>query len=74
MNEFAVLCAVVALIGLFVTMEIVAAVLPLILVVTLVPPAERPALAELIAAADSTRRLRIWSALRLAVRARRRRR
>ncbi|GLY95974.1 hypothetical protein [Actinoplanes sp. NBRC 103695] len=71
MNEFTVLCAVVALIALFVTAEIVSAALPLILVVALVPPEERPALARLIAAADSSRRLRIWPALRVAVAARR---
>jgi hypothetical protein len=71
MNEFTVLCAVVALIGLFVTMEIVSAVLPLILVLALVPPQDRAGLAQVIAAADSSRKLRLWPALRLAVAARR---
>ncbi|MFG1609975.1 hypothetical protein [Actinoplanes sp. NPDC049265] len=70
MNEFTVLCAVVALVGLFVTMEIVSAVLPLVLVITLVPPGDRAGLAQVIAAADSSRKLRLWSALRVAVAAR----
>jgi hypothetical protein len=71
MNEFAVLAAVAALVLLFVLAEVIAAVLPLIIVVTLVPPEQRRELAELLAACDSSRRLRIWPALRAAVRARR---
>lgn len=74
MNEFAVFCAVIALVALFLATEIASAALPLILVVALVPPEERPALAQVIAAADSSRKLRLWPALRLAVRARRRQR
>jgi hypothetical protein len=71
MSEFAVLAAVAALVMLFVLAEIAAAVLPVIIVVALVPPEERATLAELIAAADSSRRLRLWPALRVAVAARR---
>lgn len=71
MTDFAVLAAVAALVMLFVLAEIVAAVLPVIIVVTLVPPAEREGLAKVIAACDSSSKLRVWSALRVAVRARR---
>ena len=74
MNEFAVLAAVTGLVMLFVLAEIAAAVLPLIIVLALVPPEQRRELAELIAACDSSRRLRIWPELRAAVRARRQRR
>jgi putative exporter of polyketide antibiotics len=52
--------------------EVVVAVLPLVLIVALVPQEERRDLAELLAAADSRRRLRLWPALRIAAAARRR--
>jgi putative exporter of polyketide antibiotics len=68
---FTVLCAVVTLVILFIFAELAAAVLPILIVLALVPPEERRGLAELIAAADSSTRLRLWSALRVAVRARR---
>ena len=71
-NEFAVLAAVAALVMLFVLAEIAAAVLPLIIVLALVPPDQRRDLAEVLAAYDSSRKLRLWPALRAAVRARRR--
>jgi hypothetical protein len=74
MNEFAVLAAVAALVMLFLLIEVASAVLPLIIVLTLVPPGERQELANLIAACDSSHKLRIWPALRLAVEARRRQR
>ena len=74
MNEFAVLAAVAALVMLFVLVEVASAVLPLIIVLTLVPPGERQELANLIAACDSSHKLRIWPALRIAVQARRRQR
>ncbi|MFF5288280.1 hypothetical protein [Paractinoplanes globisporus] len=69
----AVVCAVLATLILVVVVEVVAAVLPLVLVIALVKPDERPALAEVLAAADSSRRLRLWPALRIAVAVRRRR-
>jgi hypothetical protein len=72
MNEFSVLVAVAVLVTLLVLSEIAAAVLPLIIVVTLVPPEERDDLARVLAACDSSRRLRLWPALRTAVEARRR--
>ena len=72
MNQFAVLAAVATLVALFVLAEIAAAVLPLILVVALVPPEQRQELASVLAACDSSRRLRMWPALRAAVEARRR--
>lgn len=72
MNQFAVLAAVAALVMLFVFAEVAAAVLPLIVVLAVVPPGQRRELAELIAACDSSRRLRLWRALRVAVKARRR--
>jgi hypothetical protein len=62
---------VVAVIVLVVIVELAAAVLPILVVVTLVPPAERQGLAEVVAAIDSSRRLRLWPALRASVRARR---
>jgi hypothetical protein len=54
-----------------VALEVAAAVLPLLIVVTLVPSHERTAVAEMLAAIDSSRRLRLWPALRVAVAARR---
>jgi hypothetical protein len=72
MNDLVVVAAVAALVVLIVMVELAAAVLPVLIVVTMVPPGERQGLAELMAAADSSRRLRVWSALRLAVAARRR--
>lgn len=72
MNEFSVLVAVAALVVLLVFSEIVAAALPIIIVVALVPPQERDDLAKVLAACDSSRRLRLWPALRTAVEARRR--
>jgi len=66
-----VLAAIGTLVVLLLT-ELVAAVLPILVVVALVPPEERGELADLLAAADSRRRLRLWRALRVAVHARRR--
>lgn len=71
MTGLAVVAAVAAVVLVVAVMEVLAAVLPLVIVVTLVPHEERPALAELLAAADSSRRLRLWPALRCAVSARR---
>lgn len=71
MSSLAVFATVAALLFLFIVVELVAAIAPLIIVVTLVPPEEREGLAQLLAAADSSRRLRLWRALRLAVAARR---
>jgi hypothetical protein len=71
MNSALVL-AVLAGLAFIVLTELIAAVLPLVLVVALVPREERRDLAELLAAADSSRRLRLWPALRVAVAARRR--
>jgi len=62
---------VALLVLLFVLSEIVSAVLPLIIVLTFVPEREREALAGLVAALDSSRRLRLWRALRFAVAMRR---
>jgi hypothetical protein len=64
---FSVALAIVVI----VLMEVIAATLPMLLVILLVPPEDRAALAQLIAATDSSRRLRLWPALRVAVRARR---
>ncbi|GAA0934753.1 hypothetical protein [Virgisporangium aurantiacum] len=57
-----------------VALEMLTAVLPLIIVIAFVPPGERADLAELLAAADSSPKLRLWPALNAAVVARRRRR
>jgi hypothetical protein len=66
-----VIVAMGALMVLILT-ELVAATLPVVIVIAMVPPEERESLARLLAACDSSRRLRLWPALRLAVRARRR--
>lgn len=71
MNDTLVAAALVV-ITLFIFSELVAAALPMIIVIAFVPPMERRGLAELLAAADSSRRLRLWRAVRLAVAARRR--
>jgi putative exporter of polyketide antibiotics len=71
MTDLTVVLIVAGTVVLFIVVELVAAVLPLLIVVTLVPPRERQDLAHLLAAADSSRKLRVWSALRLAVSARR---
>jgi hypothetical protein len=71
MDSVAVFVTVAIVVVLAVFVELVAAVLPMIIVLALVPPEERHGLAELIAATDSSRKLRVWPALRLAVAARR---
>ncbi|WP_433791175.1 hypothetical protein [Actinoplanes sp. CA-252034] len=64
--------AVVALLVLFfLFVELVAAIAPVLIIVTLVPREDRPALAHLLAQVDSSRRLRIWPALRAATAQRR---
>jgi len=74
MDEFAVVITVAAVVVLLLIVEITAAVLPILIVIFAVPPEERHGLAELIAATDSSRKLRLWPALRVAVAARRGRR
>ena len=67
-----VVAGIVALLVLLIVLtEVVSAVLPLIIVLTCVPEQERDALARVLAAMDSRRRLRVWPALRLAVTLRR---
>ncbi|GAA4588099.1 hypothetical protein BJY16_008445 [Actinoplanes octamycinicus] len=63
---------IAALVGLFLVSELAAATLPLLIVIAVVPPHERPALAAVLAATDSRRRLHVWPALRTAVADRRR--
>jgi len=46
-------------------------VLPVLVVIALVPPEERQGLGEVIAAMDSSKKLRLWPALRASVLARR---
>jgi hypothetical protein len=70
MTGYLVIIAVGALLVLVLT-ELVAAALPVVIVIATVPPQERADLARLLAACDSSRRLRLWPALRAAVRARR---
>ncbi|MEU4690331.1 hypothetical protein [Actinoplanes sp. NPDC023714] len=70
MTGFLVIVAVVAL-AIIVVVELVSAVLPMVIVIAMVPPHERDGLARLLAVCDSSRRLRLWPALRLAVQARR---
>jgi hypothetical protein len=61
----------VGALALLILTELVAAALPVIIVIAMVPPQERDGLARLLAVCDSSRKLRLWPALRLAVRARR---
>jgi hypothetical protein len=70
MTGHLVIVAVAAL-AILVLTELLAAALPVVIVIAMVPPEEREGLAKLLAACDSSRRLRLWPALRLAVRARR---
>ncbi|GAA2888622.1 hypothetical protein Acy02nite_70500 [Actinoplanes cyaneus] len=73
MSAFAFVGPVVAIIALFLVTEVLTAVLPLILVITLVPPHERPGLAAVLSAANSggqPRRSR-WRQLRNTMTARR---
>ena len=70
MTDYMVFVVLGALAVLILT-ELVAATLPVLIVIATVPPEEREGLAKLLAACDSSRRLRLWPALRLAVRARR---
>ena len=67
MNQYVLPAVIAALVVLIVLTEIAAAVVPLIIVLTCVPAADRPALAHLIAACDNSRKLRAWPALRAAV-------
>ncbi|MEU8817512.1 hypothetical protein [Actinoplanes sp. NPDC048796] len=63
-----VLAGIVALlVFLFLISEIMSAVVPLIIVLTCVSGRDRETLAEVLAALDSSRRLRLWPALRFAV-------
>jgi putative exporter of polyketide antibiotics len=61
----------IAVVALFIVSELIVAVLPVVIIVAMVPPEERKGLAEVLAAADSRRRLRLWRALRVAASARR---
>ncbi|SNT64157.1 hypothetical protein SAMN05421812_116123 [Asanoa hainanensis] len=71
MEHIALVGMIGAFVGVVVVVELAAAVLPLVIILAYVPPGERAALTELIAATDSSRRLRVGRALRLAVAARR---
>lgn len=70
MTGYLVIIAIFTLMVLVLT-ELVAAVLPMAIVLAVIPPEERDAVARLLAACDSSRKLRLWPALRVAVRARR---
>jgi hypothetical protein len=65
---------VIAVVAIVALTELAAAVLPILVVVLLVPADQRADLARVLAAADSSHRLRLWRALRAAVVARRSRR
>lgn len=71
MSQYAVVAMVAVLVLLLVASELVSALLPLLLILILVPASERRDLAEVLAAADNSPRLRLWPALRAAVSARR---
>jgi hypothetical protein len=64
--------AVVAILVVCVLMvEIAAAIAPILIILTLVPREDRAGLAHLLAQVDSSRRLRLWPALRAATARRR---
>ena len=71
MNSMVLPIAVATVVLLVALTEIAAATAPLLIVIILVPPEERGELAVLLAACNSSHRLRLWSALRVAVKARR---
>lgn len=64
-NEALVVAAVIV-VALFIVTELLLAVVPLLLVITLVPPAERRDVTELLAAVDGSRRSRVARTTRLA--------
>jgi hypothetical protein len=66
-----VVIAAVGALAILVLTELVAAALPVVIVIAMVPPEEREGLAKLLATCDSSRKLRLWPALRVAVRAQR---
>ncbi|GIF77147.1 hypothetical protein [Asanoa siamensis] len=66
MGDVAVIAAVAVFVGLVVLVELASAVLPVVIIITCVPPHERPALVALVEATGG-RRLRLGRALRLAV-------
>jgi hypothetical protein len=70
-SEIMVLVAAVVAV-VVVALEVLAAVLPLLIVVIFVPPHERAALAQVLAAVDSSPRLRLVPAIKAAVAVRRR--
>ena len=70
MTDYVVIVAMGALAVVILT-ELVVAALPVVIVIAMVPPEEREGLARLLAACDSSRKLRLWPAVRLAVLARR---
>ncbi|MEU4425862.1 hypothetical protein AB0F81_35025 [Actinoplanes sp. NPDC024001] len=74
MSAIAIVGLVTTLVTFFLLVELASAALPLLIIVTLVPPGQRQELAFLLATVDSSRRLRLWPALRAAVAARRRER
>jgi hypothetical protein len=71
MEHMALIATVGSFVGFVVLVELATAVLPLVIILAFVPPHERAALADLVAATGSNRRLRFGGALRLAVVARR---
>jgi hypothetical protein len=66
-----IVIAVALVVLFFLIVELAAAIAPILIIVTLVPREDRPALAHLLAQVDSSRRLRLWPALRAATARRR---
>ncbi|MEV4623534.1 hypothetical protein AB0J74_33105 [Asanoa sp. NPDC049573] len=71
MEHIALIATVGSFIGFVVLVELAAAVLPVVIILAFVPPHERAGLAELVGAADGSRRLRVGQALWIAMVARR---
>jgi hypothetical protein len=61
-----IVVAVALVVLFFLVVELAAAIAPILIIVTLVPREDRPALAHLLSQIDSSRRLRLWPALRAA--------
>jgi hypothetical protein len=75
MRDMLILVVVLVAVVVVVTfVELIVATVPMLIVITMVPPHEREVLATVLASVDSSPRLRLWPALRLAAAARRARR
>lgn len=71
MDDYLIVLLITALVLIVVSLEIMAAVLPILIIVIMVPPEDRAALAHLIAVTGGTNRFGLGSAVHTAMVARR---